>query len=1255
MRTRHPTPHSRYLLALRSLLLAVALLTLPYLPARAQGYRDKTLDMRSYIDLDHDPFFVWRDFFGQHDLIGYGPYFKFDPASVVYQIHVDFEARTARAEFGGKLVADHDSIERTTSFQADGEVSGSVEARMNIVENGSAWDFEDIGYADVRVHVVQEFLESTGNPRQPFNEITKEDTRTARIAVEFSGMFSQWYGPQKASLSVMDVDDDDDIDFHMGVQNDLPLPAGFMPPPGGAAIPAAPTATTQVGQEEELRVAISAAPKTTEEGAVVFAAQVQGAGGSSLSYSWDINGAYMATTYEPTWAWEDPERGTFDVSVEVSDGRRTAKATIQVALGDARLEDTDGDGVPDDEDACPEEWGLGDDGCPPFSAELGCVPANPKTDDAVSCTVRVLGVREGETIQFLWHLNSALVGTTGNRSWSYGKLEEGTQYLSVQVGGEGRSVDASVALTVDAAPAIEEASEITDDPTAPFDLGLACSPRITTDEMLHCVVSIVRHDSSLGALSVTWVVDGVVGKQEVALDSSSYSLAKLPPGTHVIQAQVVHNATGKARVAVASTQVLAGSNLSPFALGDDARVPPQGQVAAAVGSMSVVGAWLWAEWWLARRNRALDIVRDRVLEEDRQRWFDEVEEVREVEREHKAQLDTLQVAIEKAWKAKYEALLKNAWKNPREEYLVDVMDRHYHEVFRDGKGDPKQMGRLLNMVDRMQRIQRDFDRTNALVKLQGRLRSPALEALVETVHGGWGIAARILTGIFTGGLSEGVWMPLSATTVALDVRSRVLLGGGSGTDAAWAVLKQGTKVLAADYLITKVFQKGAETFKPELKAFKDFMVQETPTFRAMGRWVAGKAAGVGRAAAARAPAAVLRGAGQVWQALTTPLDDIARSALGRTGAQAGARLPVIHQQWSKPVTYLSPPVYHPGFVPNVPVGWVNRLRQLGALSPGLADDVALAMGRALEGSLDIQTNNLLSAGQRFVLTADEAAGLRMVNNSAYRQALGQGLVPRQVRELVNVARDKVVKNAVFAAFEELSPALRGQITRIQFVGTGARPRSAAAISGWTDVDLGVRGAPRAERLLQRGVLDQLQQQGLDAGLADVHVFRGLRPSPAHPVPGGYASHDMVRWIEGDVVGRGRIAVPTDRGGMLFDAHPDVRPTPGYGPLDPAPRWVGTPGHATMDARRLIVQHVAELDSSLGSPTRLDILRSEGKHAGRVWWTQNKGTGAARPDWMPALDRWKADRTLVPDPAEVNRVWERFVEYFHLGDELGGIG
>ena len=116
--------------------------------------------------------------------------------------------------------------------------------------------------------------------------------------------------------------------------------------------------------------------------------------------------------------------------------------------------------------------------------------------------------------------------------------------------------------------------------------------------------------------------------------------------------------------------------------------------------------------------------------------------------------------------------------------------------------------------------------------------------------------------------------------------------------------------------------------------------------------------------------------------------------------------------------------------------------------------------------------------------------------------------------------------------------------------------------------------------------------GVNAEVADIHMWSGLHARVYGRSPGGYGSRELILWQETDTTFRGRCMLPTDEGGMMLNAHPDTRPMPGQGPLEPpVPRSALSPGGAIADAKRVIIGHVEHMQANLGrAPTRLDILR-----------------------------------------------------------------
>jgi hypothetical protein len=678
---------------------------------------------------------------------------------------------------------------------------------------------------------------------------------------------------------------------------------------------------------EELDVRLGCQPSTpsTEE-QVVCTADVSGAGeDESLEFQWYLDGNSIDTTQEPTWRWRAEETGAHQIGVQVLGDDRSAEATVTVEVSEKVevVTDTDGDGIPDDEDLCPGEAGQETDGCPAFGVRLGCQPGTPAAGEAVACTADVLGAREDESFEFHWYLDSAFVETTSGPAWTWGQAEAGPHNIGLEVVGEDRATEADFTLTVGEEMGFVATIGLTPDPpvaeaalifsanvdgqgpdetltyqwsldgevmcesatctwpaalpgahtvqlvvygdgretadSRSFDVPLAvtkvpetaparfhivyldCSDDISSDETLACTVRFDRDQERLGLLNVMWLLNGAVAATESSAgDSASWGLDQPAPGDHRIEVQVSDPETGQAQANSTWTTVRPGRN---------AMIPPTMQVGAAAGTLTALGAWLWLEWLQNRRtiaeesaSQATEEAREKALEQDRQRWFREQEALNRVQQQQREIYQNTQNTLAKVWKKQYEKLLEEARVNPRIEYLVDVMDRHHADVYKNGAWDEKQLGRLIGIVDRMRAIQQDADRTQSLVALRNSLRSPALEALSETFQSNLVFGVRILTNTLTMGAAEGLWMPLSATVNALDVRSTVLLSGKHGREAGLAIFKQASKGLAADYFIGKVLSSGPKAFAPELARAKDWLKAQTPTFQKWGRWVTEKAA-----------------------------------------------------------------------------------------------------------------------------------------------------------------------------------------------------------------------------------------------------------------------------------------------------------------------------------------------------------------------------------------------------------------------------
>lgn len=333
---------------------------------------------------------------------------------------------------------------------------------------------------------------------------------------------------------------------------------------------------------------IGATPvEPSSEDTVTFVVTATDPDADELTYTWFFDGVIDPAS-GPQATWSKPPPGDHEIEVDVSDGVDTIERYLDIRVSEAvGAGDQDDDGVPDDEDLCPTEWGQGDDGCPPFAASLGCAPARPMPEDAVSCTVAVAGIHVGETMAYEWYLDGDNVQSGGGTSWSWAKSTKGDHEVLVDVGGEGRTTTARLGLDV--------GGGLVDAETAGFHIAsLACNSGITSDEILGCSATFERDSEEIGALAVTWRIDGLVAMNEAtAGNSSDWALDRPAPGDHTVQVMVVDPSTNFAQIAPAVAKVRPGRN--------DA-IPPVVQVTAAGATLLTLGGWLWLE---ALRNSRL--------------------------------------------------------------------------------------------------------------------------------------------------------------------------------------------------------------------------------------------------------------------------------------------------------------------------------------------------------------------------------------------------------------------------------------------------------------------------------------------------------------------------------------------------------------------------------------------------------------------------------------------------------------------------
>ncbi len=182
-------------------------------------------------------------------------------------------------------------------------------------------------------------------------------------------------------------------------------------------------------------IASSPADPTTDD-AIVFTVEATDPDEDTLTYAWYIDGTREGPS-APSVTWAKPTAGDHVIKVTVSDGGESVDAFLDLRVsehvGDG---DKDDDGVPDDEDLCPDEWGENEDGCPPFAASVACAPAKPLPKDSVVCTATVAGLHVGEEPLFDWYLDGGSQQSGEAATWTWPSAESGTHDIGVQAVGD---------------------------------------------------------------------------------------------------------------------------------------------------------------------------------------------------------------------------------------------------------------------------------------------------------------------------------------------------------------------------------------------------------------------------------------------------------------------------------------------------------------------------------------------------------------------------------------------------------------------------------------------------------------------------------------------------------------------------------------------------------------------------------------------------------------------------------------------------
>ena len=205
-------------------------------------------------------------------------------------------------------------------------------------------------------------------------------------------------------------------------------------------------------------IAASPADPTTDD-AIVLTVEATDPDEYTLTYAWHIDGTREGPS-APSVTWAKPPAGDHVIKVTVSDGGESVDAFLDLRVSEhVGAGDKDGDGVVDDEDLCPDEWGEADDGCPPLIAGVYCSPARLIPGDALVCRAKVVGVHVGEILTFDWYLDGGNVQSGRSATWTWRSAEEGTHDIMLDALGDARSTSAGYVFEVGEVSASGEGSD----------------------------------------------------------------------------------------------------------------------------------------------------------------------------------------------------------------------------------------------------------------------------------------------------------------------------------------------------------------------------------------------------------------------------------------------------------------------------------------------------------------------------------------------------------------------------------------------------------------------------------------------------------------------------------------------------------------------------------------------------------------------------------------------------------------------------
>ena len=768
------------------------------------------------------------------------------------------------------------------------------------------------------------------------------------------------------------------------------------------------------------------------------------------------------------------------------------------------------------------------------------------------------------------------------------------------------------------------ADVILDDPEAGFTADLYCNEDPLPEDGINCRV-IIKEGEVANPYLVNWVLDGYKLKSTMMPSGSDpFFFPNPPPGSHTVVVQVTNHNDGRSRVSITTVNVqfVEGAKLSPWL-----------QAAAGAGSVAVLGGWLWAQWLATKAETEAEQQRQEAeeerLREERAREFEEFTKHTDKERAQKQAFEAYQKACEKEWKRFRDELVNITDQYHKSDYLLDLYDDVHQHIHQDGKWDLKQLLRVQEMIrsDLMRNM--EADAINQWKSKMEALKNS--QARFDNLTRSWpALIGRIILGVSTGGASEAVFMPATAIANSIYAKQRAELMGLTGWEAAKSVMTEAGAKLLLEYGVKKIVGTAIK--------------HGTPYLKNAASWVGNKVL----------PDSATKAIADFWNKAMTKLT---------APPKPDPKLPVIHQSWGKgPQVFVHQPIT-PGHLPPVSLGMDEYLKNhIAPISKTLARDIGTMYREGV--SLDKNLSNLLTQGGRYTITQANVDAIKVLSNPAYQQAVNQGLIPASAQQFIYQTRDKVCKNAIIEAFKKLDNILldgkpaSSYIKSVTITGTGAKPLSPGAINRFTDFDSTVRAGDsavdqQAERLFSNSFYQSLEEAKLRTTAAKVNIFPGFHAEPAIPHPEGYSSEAMLHWTKLDALYRGKTAIRLDNGSVMFDAHPDVSPMPGYGPMGPLAHYPADTSAAFADANRLIVNAVNNTVSKTGQPmSHFDIMREHGKQVQRIWLANNAGSGQPVPAFVNQLQALKTDPNLVLTPAQTNQLWDQFSRFLNLPPDLG---